>query len=120
MSVCPWDSRQSKDQLWQLEAQTQTGTQPGVGQPDASTETTLTLTKPKITQKIVSQISVLPTLLQSPKFNVHMETEREHSNLTNEGKGLSPNPLGAVAKPHHELIDEIQSQGTGTVCIELL
>lgn len=53
------------------------------------------------------QISVLPTFLQSPKFNVHVETEREHSNLTNEGKGLSPNPLGAVAKPHYELIDEI-------------
>lgn len=77
-----------------------------MGQPDASTETTMTLTKPKLTEEL-SQISVLPTLLQNPKFNVHRETEREHSNLTNEGKGLSPNPLGAVAKPHYELIDEI-------------
>lgn len=52
--LCHWDTRKSKDQLWQPEAQSQTGIQPGAGQPHASTETTLTLTKPKMTKKMVN------------------------------------------------------------------
>lgn len=41
------------------------------------------------------------------KLNECSETERKHSNLTNEGKSLSSNPLGAVTKPHYKFINEI-------------
>lgn len=42
------------------------------------------------------------------------------TDLTDEGKGLAANPLGTVAEPDGELVDEVQTQVIGTACVQLL
>lgn len=42
------------------------------------------------------------------------------ANLTNEGEGLPPDPLGAVPEPNDELADETQPQRTLAAGVELL
>ncbi len=42
------------------------------------------------------------------------------TDLADEGEGLPPNPLGTVAEPDGELVDEVQAQVIGPTCIELL
>lgn len=43
-----------------------------------------------------------------------------HTDLADEGKGLPPHPLGTVAEPDGELVDEVQAQVISTTCIQLL
>lgn len=47
-------------------------------------------------------------------------SELSTTDLADEGKSLSPHPLGTVAEPDSELIDEIQAQVISTTCIQLL
>lgn len=42
------------------------------------------------------------------------------TDLADEGKGLPPHPLGTVAEPDGELVDEVQAQIISTTCIQLL
>lgn len=42
------------------------------------------------------------------------------TDLTDEGKRLPSHPLGTVAEPDGELIDEVQAQIISTTCIQLL
>lgn len=46
--------------------------------------------------------------------------KKKKTDLADEGKGLPPHPLGAVAKPDSELIDEVQAQIICSACIEFL
>lgn len=82
------------------------------------------MTEPKEWQKYSNPNFSFTHTAEKPqigsKLNIHKETEKEHSNLTNEGKSLSSNPLGAVTKTHYQFINEIQSQSICIVCVELL
>lgn len=42
------------------------------------------------------------------------------TDLADEGKGLPSHPLGTVAEPDGELVDEVQAQIIGPTCIQLL
>lgn len=42
------------------------------------------------------------------------------TDLADEGKGLTTHPLGTVAEPDGELVDEVQTQVIGTACVQLL
>lgn len=42
------------------------------------------------------------------------------TDLADEGKCLPPHPLGTVAEPDGELVDEVQAQIISTTCIQLL
>lgn len=47
-------------------------------------------------------------------------SELSATDLADEGKSLPAHPLGTVAEPDSELIDEIQAQVISTTCIQLL
>lgn len=49
-----------------------------------------------------------------------MSCEIRASYLADEGKGLPPDPLGTVAEPDGEFVDEVQAQIIGPTCIQLL
>ncbi|KAF3856618.1 hypothetical protein F7725_017341 [Dissostichus mawsoni] len=49
-----------------------------------------------------------------------MQCELRASYLADEGKGLPPDPLGTVAEPDGEFVDEVQAQIIGPTCIQLL
>lgn len=42
------------------------------------------------------------------------------THLADEGEGLAPHPLGTVAEPDGELVDEVQAQVVGAGRVELL
>lgn len=42
------------------------------------------------------------------------------TNLADECKSLPPHPLGTVAEPDGELINEVQAEFISTTCIQLL
>lgn len=42
------------------------------------------------------------------------------THLADEGEGLPPHPLGTVAEPDGELVDEVQAQVVGAGRVELL
>lgn len=47
-------------------------------------------------------------------------SELSSTDLADKGKSLPPHPLGTVAEPDGELVDEVQTQIIGTTCIQLL
>lgn len=49
-----------------------------------------------------------------------LRSEFISTDLADEGKGLAPHPLGTVAEPDCELIDEVQTQVISTTCVQLL
>ena len=42
------------------------------------------------------------------------------TDLADEGKGLPPHPLGTVAEPYNELVDEIQTKVMSSASVQLL
>lgn len=46
--------------------------------------------------------------------------QRGATHLADEGEGLPPHPLGTVAEPDGELVDEVQAQVVGAGRVELL
>lgn len=59
---------------------------------------------------------VVVTLRASPKPG----SEVASTHLADEGEGLAPHPLGTVAEPDGELVDEVQAQVVGAARVQLL
>lgn len=53
-------------------------------------------------------------------FFLSLRSECISTDLADEGKGLAPHPLGTVAEPDCELIDEVQTQVISTTRVQLL
>lgn len=49
-----------------------------------------------------------------------LRSERISTHLADEGKGLAPHPLGTVAEPDGELVDEVQTQVISATRVQLL
>lgn len=47
-------------------------------------------------------------------------SELSSTDLADKGKSLPPHPLGTVAEPDGELVDEVQAQIVSATCIQLL
>lgn len=54
------------------------------------------------------------------KARASLRSEFISTDLADEGKGLAPHPLGTVAEPDCELINEVQTQVISTTRVQLL